>query len=100
MVVTLLVALLLIFGAARRSRHFLWPYIVVGIAKIVFIFIALLSLDMRDFNGETSEHDTSKVAMVKLATVIIMFIIVLIIQIGFTLVAYTYVSELFEELES
>lgn len=115
MLVGLIASALLIYGAIKRNRFCLWPWIVVNIiAIIVFIigvllcaFASAIIVDIfQDAQAQgaiqISEKETEE-AKAAITVFVVIVAVTFLISIGivtlFTLVAYSYVCELREEEE-
>lgn len=112
-IIGLIAAALLIYGAVKRDRLYMWPWIVVTILSIIFLIILVFlcalapSLIMDVMNSrqakgeihltkeETHDLETATTAFVVIMAVV--FLIVIAILILLTLVVYSYICELREE---
>lgn len=106
-VISLFAAILLIYGAARRNRHFLRAHIIVDVIKMVLIIIVSIlcavamkylvyPLVIQDDEGISEARD----AAAMLVTIIIILSIALVIKIWFIIVIYSHISEIREEFEA
>lgn len=109
--IAFVVSALLIYGAAKRNRVFLWPWIVVSIITLIILVIGLLlcvfasALIVDVFKAAESEGKLSdeemEQAQIGLTTLVVLIAVSILIAIAIliplTLVVYSYVCELREE---
>lgn len=114
-IIGVVASVLLVYGAYKKNRFCLWPWIVINIISIIVLVVGLLmcafaSTIIVDIYNEAvaqgqiqptqDDEDTFKaagMAFVVIIAVIILILIVILVLI--TLVAYSYVCELREEQE-
>lgn len=104
---------LLIYGAAKRNRFLLWPWIVVNIITLIILVIGLLLcvfasalivdvFKAAEVEGKMTDEEMAQ-AQIGLTTLVVLIAVSILISIAIliplTLVAYSYVCELREEEE-
>lgn len=115
MLVGFIASALLIYGAVKRNRFCLWPWIVCNIISIIVLIIGLLlcafgsaiivdifqdAQSQGEIQMTDKESDEAKAAItIFVVCIAVVFLIVIAIVTLFTLVAYSYVCELREEEE-